>query len=172
MAKPVFTAPTRRLRGFEPASGLVGDSLRLAGEKRGFALSRLLTQWEEIVGVDLARVTRPVKMGYAQGGFGGTLTVLVMGAHAPMVEMQKDRLRERVNACYGYNAVSRVLFTQTSAAGFAEGQALFAPAPKAKPAPDPAVVARAAETAAPVQDAGLRAALELLARNVLSRAKT
>lgn len=172
MAKPAFTAPTRRERGFEPASGLVKDSLRLAGEKRGFALSRLLTQWEEIVGADLARVTRPVKMGYARDGFGGTLTVLVMGAHAPMVEMQKDRLRERVNACYGYNAVSRVAFTQTSASGFAEGQAEFRPAPKAQPAPDPLVVAKAAETAAPVRDAGLRAALEVLARNVLSRAKT
>ncbi len=172
MAKPVFTAPTRRLRGFEPASGLVKDSLRLAGEKRGFALSRLLTQWEEIVGADLARITRPVKMGYAQGGLGGTLVVLVNGAHAPMVEMQKDRLRERVNACYGYNAVSRVSFTQTSAVGFAEGQAEFVPAPRAQPAPDPDVVAKAAETAAPVRDAGLRSALEVLARNVLSRNKT
>lgn len=172
MAKSNLTAQTRRLRGFEPASGLVKDSLRLAGEKRGFALSRLLTQWEQIVGPDLARVTRPEKMGYARDGFGGTLTVLVMGAHAPMIEMQKDRLRERVNACYGYNAVSRILFTQTSATGFAEGQASFTPAPKTTPAPDPVIVAKAAETAAPVRDEGLRAALELLARNVLSRAKT
>lgn len=172
MAKPVSQPPTRRQRGFEAAAGLVKDSLRLAGEKRGFALSRLLTQWEEIVGPDLARVTRPVKMGYARDGFGGTLTVLVMGAHAPMIEMQKDALRARVNACYGYNAVSRVAFTQTSAQGFAEGQAAFTPAPRTIPAPDPAVAAKAAETAAPVQDQGLRAALELLARNVLSRART
>ena len=50
-----------------------------------------------------------------------------------MVQMQLPKLRERVNACYGYNAISRILLTQTAPTGFAEGQAEFAPAPKPKP---------------------------------------
>lgn len=162
----------RRQRGFEPAAGLLKDRIRTAGESRGFAVTRLLTHWAEIVGADLAATTRPVKVGYGREGFGATLTVLVQGAQAPVVEMQKERIRDRVNACYGHNAISRVLLTQTSAAGFAEGQTPFAHAPAMAPAaPDPAIAARAAETAAPVADDGLRAALELLARNVLSRAK-
>lgn len=167
------TAPTpsasRRQRGFEPAVGLMKDQIRHAGESRGFAVARLLTHWSEIAGPDLAAQCRPVKVGYGREGLGATLTLLVPGALAPMVEMQKERLRERVNAVYGYAAVSRILLTQTAAAGFAEGQTPFQAAPAAAPRTDPAVIARAAEVAGPVQDADLRSALEIMARNVLAR---
>jgi hypothetical protein len=168
------TPTTRRMRGFEPAAGLLQDRIRMAGEARGFAVSRLLTHWAEIVGQDTAACTRPVKMGYGRDGIGATLTLLTSGPMAPVIEMQKDTIRARVNACYGYNAVSRVMIVQTAASGFAEGQADFAPAPKAatRPAPDPAVTAAARDHAAGVADDGLRQALEHLARNVLSRPKT
>ena len=164
--------PTRRMRGFEVASSLMRDRIRSAGESRGFAVTRLLTHWAEVAGEDLARVTRPVKIGYGRDGLGATLTLLVQGANATLVEMQKDRLREKVNAIYGYSAISRIVLTQTAPVGFAEGQAEFTPAPKATPAPDPQVTARAAETVAPIHDEGFRAALEALAQNILTRRKT
>ena len=125
--------------------------------------------WAEIAGEDMARITRPVKVGYGREGMGASLTLLTTGAVAPMVEMQKERLRERVNAAYGYAAISRILLTQTAASGFAEGQAEFSPAPKAPPPPDPALLAKAAESAAPVKDPDLRAALETMAQNILTR---
>jgi hypothetical protein len=159
------------MRGFEPAFALVQDQVRGAGEARGFAVARLVTHWPEVVGADLARVTRPVRVGYGRDGIGGTLTVLVQGASAPMVEMQKDAIRARVNAVYGYNAISRVVLTQSSATGFAEGQAQFTAAPRPAPAPDPAVLSRAAASAEGVGDPGLRAALERLAQNILTRRK-
>jgi hypothetical protein len=162
-------SPFRRERGFEPASRLLAERIRTAGESRGFAVARLLTQWPEIAGEDLARITRPVKISYGREGFGATLTLLTTGAVAPMVEMRKEQLRERVNAVYGYSAIARIHLTQTASTGFAEGQAQFTHAPKAAPAPDPALVAKASETAAEIKDDGLRAALELLARNVLTR---
>ena len=114
-------------------------------------------------------ITRPVKVGYGREGMGASLTLLTTGAVAPMVEMQKERLRERVNAAYGYAAISRILLTQTAASGFAEGQAEFTHAPKAAAPPDPAILAKAAETAAPVKDPDLRAALEAMAQNILTR---
>lgn len=170
MAKsPPPHSPFRRERGFEPASRLLAERIRTAGESRGFAVARLLTQWPEIAGEELARITRPVKISYGREGFGATLTLLTTGAVAPMVEMRKDHLRERVNAVYGYSAIARIHLTQTASTGFAEGQAQFAHAPKAPAAPDPAIVAKATETAADIKDDGLRAALELLARNVLTR---
>jgi hypothetical protein len=159
------------MRGFEPAFGLMTREVRSAGESRGFAVTRLLTHWEEVAGPDLAAVTRPVKVGYGREGMGASLTLLVQGASAPVVEMQKERLRERVNAVYGYNAISRILLTQTAPVGFAEGQAQFAPAPAKVAEPDPAVVAKAHETAEGVADDGLRAALERLAENILTRRK-
>lgn len=165
-------APTRRMRGFEPAAGLVSDRIRAAGEKRGFAVARLLTHWPEVAGEDLARVTRPVKVGYSREGFGATLTLLTTSAQAPMVQMLLPKLRERVNACYGYAAISRISLTQTAPQGFAEGQVEFTQAPKAAAPIDPEVARRAAETASDVQDDGLRTALQSLAQNYFTRTKT
>lgn len=159
------------MRGFETAATFLRDPIRRVGESRGFAATRLLTHWAEVAGEDLARVTRPVKIGYGREGMGASLTLLVQGAHAPLVEMQKERLREKVNAVYGYAAISRILLTQTAPMGFAEGQAEFTPAPKPKAAPDPEVQAQAANTAKGIGDPGLRAALEALAQNILTRRK-
>ncbi len=161
----------RRKRGFERASGLLQSRIREAGEARGFAVSRLLTHWAEIVGADIAAIARPVNVSYARGGFGATLTVLTTGANAPMLEMQKERLKEQVNACYGYSAISRVRVTQTAPTGFAEGQVAFAAAPKAERRPDPALRHAAEAVVAPVADETLRAALAALGENVLSRQK-
>lgn len=169
--QPDQSPPERRQRGFEPASLLLAQRIRVAGESRGFAVSRLLTGWAEIAGPDLAPVTRPVKVSYGrEGGLGANLTLLVAPAHAPIVQMELPRLKDRVNAAYGYAAISRITLTQTAASGFAEGQAQFTPAPPpAPPRPDPALAAQAAEVAARVQDQGLRSALEALAQNILTR---
>jgi len=159
--------------GFKRSAALLAPHIRKASETRGFAVSRVLTHWAEIAGEDIAAIARPVEVSYGRQGFGATLTVLTTGAHAPMLEMQKEALRERVNAAYGYNAISRVRLTQTAPTGFAEGQASFAHhAPyNPKAAPDPATTRAASDLAAPVRDEGLRAALEDLGRNVLSRNK-
>ena len=163
--------PDRRLRGFEPAAGLLKDRLRVAGEKRGFAVARLLTQWDDIAGPDIAPLTRPVKVSYPKDGLGATLTLLVAPAHGPQVQMELPRLIERVNAVYGYRAIARIALTQTAATGFAEGQTPFQGKPKAPPPPDPANLAEAETRLAPIADAGLKGALELLARNILTRQK-
>ncbi|WP_372605139.1 DUF721 domain-containing protein [Actibacterium sp.] len=168
---PQDSRKSRRMRGFERTSSLLSDPIRSAGEKRGFAVTRLLTHWAEIVGEGTARVARPVKVTYGRHGFGATLTVLTTGANAPMLEMQKEQIREKVNACYGYAAISRIMLTQTAPTGFAEGQAQFAPAPKQTPAPDPRALAQAADLSKGVGDDSLRLALENLGRNVLSRPK-
>lgn len=168
--KPTLSPPpsqARTTRGFKPAAGLLVQQIRHVGESRGFAISRLLTHWVDIVGADLAAHTKPVKVAYGREGLGATLTVLVQGAFAPMVDMQKEQLRAAVNAVYGYAAISRIVLTQTAATGFAEGQAEFTPAPKAeKPGVSATIRAKAADTAAPIQDDGLRRALETLAQNV------
>jgi len=159
------------MRGFERTASLVAPRIRAAGETRGFAVSRLLTHWPEVEGEDVAAICRPVEVSYARGGFGGTLTVLTTGAQAPMLEMQSDRIRERVNACYGYAAISRVRITQTAPTGFADGQTDFTHAPKRDPEPAPiaeAAMAQARVAADGVADPGLRAALERLGGHVLS----
>ena len=160
-------------KGFKRTATLLTDRIRRAGETRGFAVSRVLTGWPEIVGDDIAAIARPVNVSYGRGGFGATLTVLTTGAQAPMLEMQKEQLRAKVNAVYGYNAISRIRITQTAPTGFAEGQAQFEmrPKPHAENPADPAVEQSARDAAKSVENENLRSALELLGKNVLSKAK-
>ncbi len=160
-------------RGFTRTSSLLQKRIRRASESRGFSESRLLTHWVEIVGADLAEIARPVNVSYGRQGLGASLTVLTTGAQAPILEMQKEKLREKVNAVYGYNAISRVRITQTAPTGFADGQASFDHRTKqTMPAvPDPAAQQRAEQLAAPVGDTSLRKALEALGQNVLSKHK-
>ena len=160
----------RRKRGFERASSLVEPRIRRAGESRGFAVSRLLTHWAEVVGPDVAKVCRPVEVSYGRG-FGATLTVLTTGAEAPMLEMQKETIRERVNACYGYSAIQKLRITQTAATGFSEGRASFDHAPKIKTS-EPSVTPEVKQAANGVEDKNLRQALERLGANVLSQTKS
>ena len=161
-------------KGFKRSGALLGAQIRKASETRGFAVSRVVTHWPEIAGEEIASICRPVKVSYARQGFGATLVVLTTGAQAPMLEMQKEKLRERVNTAYGYNAIARVQITQTAPTGFAEGQARFEhrPKPAEKPVPSEMTVAAAAKLAQPVGDDGLRDALETLGRNVLSKSNT
>lgn len=175
MAKASKVSPqpkTRRMRGFEPAFGLMQRDVRTVSETRGFAVTRLLTHWAEIVGADLAAITKPLKVGYNREGMGATLTLLTRAATAPQVQMQLPILQEKVNAVYGYKAIARITLTQTAPTGFSEGQVEFTVAPTAKlPPPDPVTLAQAIQVAQGVQNDKLRSALEEMAKNILSRTK-
>lgn len=165
--------PPRRAstKGFTHTSTLLTQRIRAASESRGFAQSRLLTQWVEIAGEQIAAISRPVEVSYGRGGMGATLTLLTTGANAPVLEMEKEKLRARVNSVYGYNAIARIRVTQTATTGFAEGQVVFQYAKdKTEAAPtDPAVRRKADELAQPVADEGLRSALALLGEHILNK---
>lgn len=164
--------PPRRsgTRGFKSTSSLLQDRIRKASESRGFAETRLLTRWEEIAGPDIAAIARPVDISYARQGLGATLTLLTTGPNAPLLQMQGEALRNRINGIYGYNAISRIRITQTAPTGFAEGQARFDTTGRpARPGPDPHTARQAQALAAPVGNPDLRRALEALGQNILTR---
>ncbi|GFE66246.1 DUF721 domain-containing protein [Litoreibacter roseus] len=162
--------PAPRGRGFGAVAGMIQGQVRKAGEKRGFAVMRLLTHWSEIVGPDLATIAKPVKVGYSRDSFGATLTILTKGAHAPMVQAQLPKIRERVNSVYGYSAISNVRITQTAPVGFEEGRLSFDAEPRPpKPAVSPELRNKTAELARDVESDSLRHALEQLGQNVLGR---
>jgi hypothetical protein len=160
------------MRGFEAAAGLVREPIRSVSKSRGFRETDLLTHWQEIAGPDLAPLCRPVKVSYsAKGGFGATLTVLASGAAAPLVQMQLERLLDRVNAVYGTDAISRIRITQTAATGFAEAQKPFETPNIAPPSPEAMARARSVVSSLTdgIGDEGLKSALDRLATNVLMR---
>lgn len=163
------TRPHTTTRGFSRASSLMQKRIREATQSRGFSESRLLTHWTEIAGEDIAQMAEPVDVSYARGGMGATLTLLTTGAMAPILAMQTAKLRERVNACYGYNAIARIHITQTAASGFSEGQRLFEHKQHNETDPNPETVGVAQELAAEVENNDLRVALARLGANVLSK---
>ena len=174
--KPQKRSSARRTRRFKRISNFVEKQVRSMAERRGFALSRLLTRWAEIVGKDIAATCRPVKVKYGAKALGGTLVILSTGAQAQMLQMQVPLLRQKVNACYGYNAIERIQIIQTAPTGFADGQAIFMPAPPPKGPKSlqnkPQIRASATRLAQNVQDQALRAALTALGENVISKEKS
>jgi hypothetical protein len=163
-----MTEITRKNR-FKRTATILQSRIREVSEGRGFAQSRVLTHWLEIVGADIAEITRPVEVSYGRDGMGATLSILTTGAHALMIEMQKEAIRTKVNAVYGYNAIARVRITQTAPVGFSDGQVEFRAKPKSKPTVSPTVQQQAQETARTVTDQKLRRALEELGQNVLTK---
>lgn len=161
----------RRSRGFQRTSVLLKDRIKGASQARGFAVTRILTHWAEIVGEQTAAQCRPIDVKYGRNGFGATLSVLTTGAMAPMLQMQEPQIRDKINAVYGYAAISKIRITQTAPTGFAEGQAVFGSTPKRteKPAPPPAVKVDAARLSDGVENDALRQALQSLAEHVLTR---
>ena len=160
-------------KGFARTSSLLTQRIRKASESRGFAQSRLLTHWEEVVGEDIASIARPVNVSYGRQGFGATLTLLTTGAQAPILEMQKEQIRAKVNAVYGYNAIARIRITQTAATGFAEGRVAFehSSVEKGPKVPNAEMHQQASAVVSPVQDETLREALERLGAHILTKEK-
>lgn len=166
------SAKGRRAKGFRHVGGSSRVPLDGAARKMGFAETDVLIHWPEIVGSSLAGLCHPVGVSYGKArAFGATLIVRVDGARAPEAEMMGPQIVERVNAHYGYRAVSRMKITQAtgrkgSGAGFAEPAAVFAHAPAE---PDPRTVKEANALCGDVRDPGLRDALSRMGAYVMSR---
>lgn len=158
--------------GFKQASALLKRSVQDVSSRRGFAQSRILTHWEDIVGQDIARIATPVKVSYTKGGLGATIVLLCSGVNAPLLEMQKPVIHERVNAVYGYNAISRVRITQTSAHGVDNTDELREKQKATSPQATVALEEKSKKMVESVENPRLSAALEKLAQNVLSRQKS
>ncbi len=165
-------SPARRKSyGFKQTGGILAAQIRAASETPGFSETRLLTHWAEIAGEAVAKMARPVKVGYTRQGFGATLTLLTNGANAPLVQMQLPQIKDRVNATYGYAAISRIKITQTAPRGFAEPAAAFTHAPAQKRPLSAQKKDALATTVANVADDGLKSALAALGENILSKPK-
>ncbi len=171
MARPVTHkistgyTPKRGRRGFISTGSVLNKQIRKATEKRGFVETRLLTHWDEFVGDTIAKIAKPVKVGYARDGFGATLTILSTGANAPMLQMQIPNILERVNACYGYSAISKIKITQTSPTGFGESQKTFEQ-PKPAKTLSPEAVQQVDTTVENVSNQSLKDALAQLGKNI------
>ncbi|HVE00091.1 MAG TPA: DciA family protein [Sphingomicrobium sp.] len=90
--------------------GAIGDR---SFRRFGFIQSSIVSRWKEIVGDRYARVSSPESIRFPTGRKGGgALTLLVDGAHAPLIQHLAPMIMERVNRFFGYEAINRVVFRQ------------------------------------------------------------
>jgi len=95
------------------AGDLVGEVGGVAFKRFGFIQSAIVSRWSEIVGERYGRVSLPESIRFPVGRkSSGVLTLLVEGAHAPLVQHLAPLIIERVNRFFGYPAIDRIVFRQ------------------------------------------------------------
>ena len=128
----------------------------------GFVQSSIVSRWRDIVGERYAAVSSPESIRFPGGRKSkGTLTLIVQGAHAPMMQHVAPAIVDRVNRFFGYPAVERIVFRQ----GMVQVQKSK---PRAAPASLRAIPADLGDSLREVADPELRACLESLARGLSS----
>lgn len=101
----------------------VPDLTKKAFQKFGFSAAKMLTEWSDIVGRDLAACTRPERLKWPRrpdaideaappARTGATLVLRVEPARALDVQYQAGQLRDRINAYFGYCAVTEIRILQ------------------------------------------------------------
>src|SRR5690606_15686674 len=94
-------------------SELMPEIGRTAFRRFGFVQSSVVTRWPEIVGPRHARVCMPESIRFPHGEKSdGILQLLVVPAHAPIIQHVIPEIIERVNRFFGYKAVAKVKMRQ------------------------------------------------------------
>ena len=147
-------------RGHARACGdLVSDIAGTSFKRFGFIQGAIIGRWAEIVGQRYARVSSPESIRFPAGRkSGGVLTLLVVGAHGPLLQHLSPLIIERVNRFFGHNAIDRVVFRQ----GKAIAKTKQPERPQSKPVPK-----ELGEGLRQIADPELRACLESLAAKIV-----
>jgi hypothetical protein len=143
-------------------SDLLPDAGGAAFRRFGFIQSSIVSRWREIVGARYAAVSSPETIRFPPGKRSkGVLTLIVEGAHAPMMQHVAPTIIERVNRFFGYPAVERLSFRQ----GLVQVEMTR---PRPAPAPLRPIPPELGDSLREVADPELRACLESLARGLVS----
>ena len=87
------------------AQPLLGKALG----KRGISDVRIISNWADIVGVELSKVSAPTNITYkGKERTNGTLHISVVGAYATEMSYQSGIIAEKVNSFIGYGAVADI----------------------------------------------------------------
>lgn len=158
--------PYERPRGgpARPIADLMPEIGRVAFRRFGFVQSSVVSRWPEIVGARHARVCAPEAIRFPPGEKrDGILQLVVVPAHAPLIQMVIPEIIERVNRFFGYSAVARVKLRQgeVQPAKLEGKRNLGGAPPSLRPIP-----MELGESLRDIGDPELRTVLESLARSL------
>ena len=145
----------------KPVAELVPQIGRAAFRRFGFVQSSVVTRWPEIVGPRHAQVCMPEAIRFPPGEKSdGILQLVVLPAHAPLIQHVIPEIMERVNRFFGYKAVARVKLRQGAVKPPHDEGSRQAP-PSLKPIP-----MELGDSLRDIGDPELRKVLESLARSL------
>lgn len=144
-----------------PIAELMPEVGRTAFRRFGFVQSSVVTRWPEIVGEKYARVCSPESIRFPPGEKSeGILQLVVVPAHATIIQHVVPEIIDRVNRFFGYQAVARAKLRQGAVKLPHVERAAIAP-PSLRPIP-----LELGDSLRDIGDPELRAVLESLARSM------
>jgi len=149
-----------------------------AFERYGFSAAALITDWETIVGADVARYTMPERLKWPKridwsavevaeenrGRPGATLVLAVTAGRALDIQYKGDQLLDRINAYFGYRAIAEMRIVQVAAI-----KPPFALPPTSAAGMTSITPPKPREELAAIAEPGLKAALERMAQGLVAR---
>ena len=146
--------------GAKAISDLMPQIGRPAFRRFGFVQSSVVSRWPEIVGETHARVCLPEMIRFPPGEKSeGILELVVLPAHAPLIQQVLPEITDRVNRFFGYRAVARIKLRQGAVKPPEDRTKAKAP-PSLKPIP-----MELGDSLRDIGDPELRTVLESLARS-------
>ncbi|HMF66924.1 MAG TPA: DciA family protein [Phyllobacterium sp.] len=155
----------RSKKGFrplaDPAAGILDPVLR----KRAGITIELVQAWEEVVGSALGAQSRPLKLLWPRRAHEddpfqpATLVVACQGFTAMRIQHETGEIISRVNAFLGFAAVGRIKIEQ---------KPIEQPVAKRRSLPpiDAATADKVSRSVEPIEDDGLREALQRLGQSI------
>lgn len=127
----IYKKPYFRRQGFQSITAILPRVTKKVFERYGFSTVSLITQWDSIVGADLAAYSWPEKVNWPRthydkegnqtaqqsshkGHYGATLHLGVEGHRALDVEYQSAQILEKINQFFGYRAITNLRIIQIS----------------------------------------------------------
>ena len=104
--------PKNRLNKMRRLSTMIEPMVAPSANERGFAISRLISHWHDIVG-DTAAWCRPADIHFPRGSRNnGTLKLQIASGRGPQAQAMSAQIIDQVNAAFGYQAVGRITLVQ------------------------------------------------------------
>ena len=135
---------------------MIDPMIAPSARARGFTIGRILSQWPDIVG-EMASWCRPDAVAFPRDSrTNGTLRLQIASGRGPQAQAMSQAIIDRINANFGYQAISRISLVQTLVEQSAS------PPPASAPATEPLDIWTLDDKLKDVKSPELRAALRRL----------
>jgi len=105
--------PKMRTNKMKRLSNMLDPIIAPSARSRGFAIVRIVSHWHDIVG-DMSSWCRPDAVSFPRDSrTDGTLRLQIALGRGPQAQAMSDVIIDRVNANFGYRAISRISLVQS-----------------------------------------------------------